>query len=201
MHPYSHSPRSKAGIYLILATFSILAAELILHVLAQNGVTSLPWWSSVPSFTTIYWGLYTIFNRYIWKTKYVQAYRSYVGVPPNVEGCWQGTVSSSNGKDEKYQIEINVEQRWNEISISLRSNSSKSQSLTAHVDTSHPETLITYTYINTPRKDNVDTMTSHKGTAQLSLRNHRIRPDTLQGGYFNDNQRRTFGEIDVVRRY
>jgi hypothetical protein len=91
---------------------------------------------------------------------------------------------------------VNIDQRWNSISIVFEGEDSRSVSDIAGFETQTAgASQLVYHYFNEPKPGAVPTMEAHPGFARLRVTDSQ----TLQGDYFTGRGRGTYGEILLTR--
>lgn len=151
------------------------------------------WWLSVPSFGGFYTALYWIFDNRMWRWPLWR--RMGLLNVPDLNGRWAGTVESSYGNGSRYEVAISISQRWSKLLVSLETEYSFSYSISATLkvaDVTIPE--LSYLYINEPKASAPDTMSIHRGTATLQL-----KESVLEGDYYTGRGRMTFGSMRLSR--
>jgi len=190
LHGYSTDSGERKIVPLALAFVAIALAWLFSTSLAFMHL-SLPWWVESPSTLGFYGVLYALFDRNVWRNRFVRKL-GLVRVP-NLNGRWRGyLLSSFDGHQERRNLMINIRQSWTQISVLLTMETSISCSCAAVIQVDDPDGLsLTYQYQNQPLANAMRTMHIHYGTAVLRLTND----DNLSGDYYSGRDRRTFGRI------
>ena len=79
--------------------------------------------------------------------------------------------------------------------VTLETKYSRSRSITASLRTDDvPNPELSYLYINEPKAMAVTTMSMHRGTTVMELKD-----DVLEGDYYTGRGRTTFGAIKLTR--
>jgi hypothetical protein len=152
---------------------------------------SLPWWLDAPSSLGFYGALYALFDRNLWRNRYVRKL-GLVRVP-NLTGRWRGYILSSfDGHVKRHDLVIDIFQSWTQIAVFVSTKTSISRSCAAVIQVDDPDGLsLTYQYQNQPLANAMRTMHMHYGTAMLRMSND----DSLTGDYYAGRDRRTFGRM------
>ncbi|HRH23355.1 MAG TPA: hypothetical protein PK295_01865 [Candidatus Magasanikbacteria bacterium] len=136
--------------------------------------------------------LFWIVERYLWKLFVFTGI-----VPPNLNGRYEGKLTSSYDRSKTYPFVIEVCQTLLTTKVYLYTATSPSYSFLATVGKNEKENwTLYYLYQNDVRNlspSNSD-MKRHQGTAILEI--FTKKPIELQGAYYNDgHQRGTHGDI------
>lgn len=117
----------------------------------------------------IFGGLYWFYNEHFW-TKFYKLHKV-----PNLNGKWKGQ-SISDGKDPR-EVEVEILQNWNKISIKTTLNDKKStcRSTIAAIEEDGKEIKIKYAYTNPDLGDG----DKYIGYNELIISDNKVR-----GGYF-----------------
>jgi len=213
MHTYSTDNDKRLTVYGILG----FAAYLLVLVISR--LTSLLA-GELPAIAggTISWGLAfgvlsTVFIRFGWNAAIARS----IGASqvPDFSGEWEGYIKTSYGGEideealhesndsnaEMQQVAatLHINQTWRKISVHLSTVNSKSDSTGATVLTKEGRwPSLTYQYGNEPDVDSEDSMRSHDGTADLSLKENG-ETDVLEGFYYTGPGRENYGEMYFER--
>lgn len=155
----------------------------------------VPWWIDAPSVFGFYGLLHTLFDHWIWRMLFLRTAR--VLRIPDLRGSWRGSITSSYDDNNSLDATITIRQTWTHIVITLESEHSKSQSLTASIstiDVDNPE--LSYEYLNEPKAGAADTMHAHRGTARLTVERG---GSLLAGEYYSGRGRQKFGSMRFER--
>ena len=151
------------------------------------------WWLSVPSFGGFYAALYWIFDNRLWRWR-LWRMMGLLNVP-DLNGRWAGIVESSYGNGSRHEVAISISQRWSKLLVSFETEYSLSYSISANLkvaDVTTPE--LSYLYINEPKASAPDTMSIHRGTTTLQ-----VKESVLEGDYYTGRGRMTFGSMRLNR--
>ena len=195
MHPYASEARSWRGIYLAIATMSVLSAWGFQRVIEGLDVP-VPWWVEMPSvlgFFGLYWKW---FDLRLWRTEFLQR-RRWLGIP-NLRGLWDARVSTTReGAAVEIRGKVQIEQTWSRLSITARWSNSESASLSAVLQQGpgmRPE--LVYTYVSEPGAMAVPAMEMHRGTTWLRLgESYKV----MEGHYYSGRGRQSHGDIALER--
>jgi hypothetical protein len=191
LHPYATDSDERRRIPLYLAGLAIASAIGVSWVLQR---VHLPGWLDVPATAGFYGLYYEAFRRRIWRIQTLQKWK-WVKVP-NLAGTWRGhVVTSFDDRAGKHSIEAEIVQDWTHISVKMRSDYSRSESLVGSIFVGD-DIVLDYEYRNEPLPDAAETMHAHRGTASLIL-----SPDgrTLSGDYYSGRDRQNFGALFLQR--
>lgn len=192
MHDYAIFGHSRTSIGRWLGVISILLTGAVSSLLVWLYQTT-----KIEAFATavitpalIYFSLHYLFNIYAWKIPIFSI--------PNISGTWNvtGETLNEDGTTKyNWQAEIDIEQTWEKICITLKTSQSSSQSYTATLE-KKPGTksgwALHYSYTNNPDTAQYHELNSHKGYCEI-LFDQKLK--TGSAAYFNSNGRRTFGKM------
>lgn len=185
MHVYATDAKDRQTAPMILGILSVGAAFLLHTIWPQP-----PWWLDAPSVMTFYGFLYLLYDRYLWRFKFLVS----LSEIPNLNGTWSGEIRSSY-QGKTVPIVLHVQQTWSRISIHVEAGTSRSHSTMAALYTeSSSESGLKYEYLNEPDTFAPEDMHQHRGVARL-----RVLPDrkSLDGDYFTGRDRLTYGSMKL----
>lgn len=192
-HPYSTNSEERTrltfGIAIVAVFSSLGLAELFRRI-----EWTPPLWIDVASVPVLFGMFYGLFKRAAWEWSWL---RRLVGVStPVLSGRWKGTVQSNydGHVGQAHEVNVVIGQDWTHITVRLIARSSKSHSVSASMDVTEDDCVLTYDYLNEPNPDAVDTMHMHRGTARLILTD-----DRLEGDYYTGRDRENNGTIKLQR--
>ena len=193
MHPYATDSTERMHVVVVLALLSVAITYGFHVILTKTGV-QWPWWLEAPSVWGVFGGLYTWFDRKLWRCKWLHK----IGLVkvPDLNGRWnvQGHSSTYN---EDFAGEILIRQTWTHLSITMETEHSKSHSLTASLLLSQPDGIIlSYEYKNEPKANALPTMHAHRGTTVLRLKVEGI----LEGEYYSGRDRQNYGTLQLEKK-
>ena len=150
----------------------------------------------VVSTSIIYLGLDWIFDNILWKIGFIGKLFSI----PNYSGKWAisgKTIGESGDIKFKWAAVITILQKWDAISIQLKTDQSQSYSYTA-TTLKLPDNnwQISYSYSNQPNLEHVHDLQSHNGFCELIFD---LEGGTASGTYFNSHGRRTNGNLSLTK--
>lgn len=197
MHSYSID-KKRINIFKIIGTTSLIFSSLLLKLV--NGIldiiNSLPYINYFPlisqlsMFGLFFCILYILFEKCLWKFEIFGFRMSKI---PDLNGTWAGKIISNHGGRHEIDVTVTIEQTWSKMSIILKTANSKSKSKSASMFIK--EKRLCYHYLNEPSSITPDTMSKHYGVAYLDF----DEDGTLEGNYFNDWERGTFGKITLEK--
>ena len=199
MHPYSIDTNERKTIIFWLSFLSVLLSHYSTSLLSLlNNPLSLYLKSPAP--LAIFAILYLLFDKYFWKWKIFKFWIK----TPDLNGVWEGEfVSSYSSPDSpkrktKGKVKMTIEQTWTKIRICSDNgngfSSSYSQLAGLFVDDRNG-IVLKYEYEN-DSQNFVDTMTRHTGFSMLK---YNSTTKTLDGGYYTDRHRRTYGNLNYKK--
>lgn len=149
-----------------------------------NGVSAYDFYGyagEAISLALIFAGFY---EKYLWRINPLEK-------TPKLAKRYLGTLKSTYDNTERH-ASLEIKQTLMTVHVTLITNESKSQSLSASIDEILGETQLTYCYLNTPKSEYRDRSEIHYGTATLTVSN----PTILDGKYYTD--RKTCGDMTFV---
>lgn len=192
MHPYATDSRERVNIIVYLALLSVAIAYGFHFVLTKSGV-QWPWWAEAPSVMGVFGVLYTLFDKKLWRCKWLHK----IGVVkiPDLNGRWSAEGYSSTYQEE-FVGEVQIRQTWTHISVIMETQRSRSHSLTASLLLNQPDGItLSYEYRNEPKPSALPTMHAHRGTTVLRLKGERL----IEGEYYSGRDRLNYGTLSLKR--
>jgi hypothetical protein len=195
MHSYStNSPIPPKHIaYLMLAAVIVSG---VVGTVVQYANTQFGWTLGGISAMALFSGLYFLFDRVIWKYRWVQR----ILLVPDLNGTWhcQGKTLYKGGAPKEYlwTATINIRQSWSRITIVQGTAQSGSQSIAASIyqEPGNGYRLI-YHYDNKPKLGERE-LGRHCGLCNLLFTE---AGDSAVGEYFTDKDRMTSGTMTLTR--
>lgn len=194
MHDYAIFGHSRTAIGRWLGVSSIILtgaiSSFLIWLYEMTKIQALT--AAVVTPALIYFVLHYLFNKFAWKIPLFNI--------PNISGVWTvvgDTLNEDGTTKYKWNAEIDIEQTWEKICISLKTSQSSSESYTATLE-KKPGTksgwVLHYSFANNPNADQFHELNSHKGYCELIF-----NKELTEGhaAYFNSNGRRTFGKMHL----
>jgi hypothetical protein len=203
MHDYSIDRHPKEKILFFLAFVAISVApllndlihEMVTYLKASTGWSS-PTITAIPVFG-IFIAIYILFDRYLWKLRWLRTFL----LVPDLNGKWecsgQTTLKNAVPATNKWIGEITITQSWSKILVHLKTDNSKSKSISASLF--HEIGVgyrLLYQYNNDPSADQLD-LSKHLGSAEVLFSEDCTNG---AGNYFTDQHRRTVGTLNIRRK-
>ncbi|MCC8367280.1 hypothetical protein J8V57_13545 [Xenorhabdus sp. PB61.4] len=195
--------RSNMGRILSIAA-SALSAFTIYFLLKLVDLSQL-WWGidatlppsvlSLAGAGMIYFLLYHVLNKYLWKRPFVGQLISM----PNLSGEWEVIGKTLHPEERicEWKGVIRIVQTWDKVRIRQTTNTSQSDSITASVINDQGISYrLLYNYTNRPLAGN-DEMQSHVGFVDLEFSEDL---NSAIGEYFNGRGRNTYGTMTLRRK-
>lgn len=182
--------RTLGAIAIVAVIFSWLLTNLI-----GSMQVNLPFWVEGPSLLSVYGLAVWAFDEWGWRWA---SLRSVLRLRvPDLAGQWQGRLwSNFDGGRDRDDVRVTITQTWTRILIRLETGSSRSWSTVAAISTADPgQPILSYQYMNEPRADAAESMSTFKGTATLAL----VSSDRLEGDYYSGRGRNQFGRLSLDR--
>lgn len=196
MHNYSIDTKER-----IFTIFKLAFGSIIFVILIKSFFKDIPWvqkYLSTSSVSfTIFGILYALFDKFLWKWKWLRFVFSIH--TPIILGEWEGNYTSSyglnpDGSGEGYKgvTKVKIKQTWSKISIrSFSEGSSKSCSQVAGIFIKHPKGIVLkYEFENEPDECFNSDLNKHSGFESLVYDED---TDTMYGTYYTDKYRKTYG--------
>lgn len=142
--------------------------------------------------------IYTVFSKYLWRTKPFSKIYNY----PNLNGQYSvegKSVKKITDENFEWKGELSIKQDWDKIHITLRTINSSSDSISVAGAIEYLPMrgyCLKYLYQNTPN-NNQPELHRHVGFCELTF-NEKV--ECANGNYFNDGKdRQTYGSM-ILRR-
>jgi hypothetical protein len=209
MHDYAvfgHN-RAQIGRYLGIASVAFAGGTTafinFIYGLTGLGVAGITI-ASGAVYTILHWAFNTYFWKWLWQRGWLHV--------PNLNGVWKvkGQTLGEDGApkiliDEsgqnvfEWDAEIDIEQDWSQIAITLRTKRSDSYSYTATILRKPGKKggwMLSYSYKNSPKQIERVELQDHKGFCEIEF-----NKDLTEGtaAYFNSQGRRTHGNMRLER--
>lgn len=192
MHQYSVDYDRKL-IYFLLVSFSVALTSIINYFFNISGIVL-----SVTGFT-IFGLVFLLFDNFFWKWSLF--YKLGIIKTPNLNGIWEGTLSSSyHNFDTQMPAYIEIKQTWTQICILGNFNQSKSYSISANLEVNNGARIVLrYVYQNKNRMNkSKGTMGPHSGITTLDFC---LNDGLAEGKYYNEPpQNVNYGELRLNKQ-
>lgn len=210
MHHYSVNSYIRKTVVTIITLISIIILFVLGLIFNNFGVELLPLPLNINNKTilkmilgllfktgSIIGVLYYIFDKWVWKMKYIKMIHKI----PDLNGIWEGEFVS-NKKDERGNnyngiCRMKIKQTWSKISIKGNFNKSKSYSRIAMIVKDCEGIQLKFEYTNKPDKTVDTNLKTHSGYNTLTYDEEK---GTLIGEYYTDRNRQTYGNINVSKQ-
>lgn len=192
MHTYANDSFTRGRIVGLIAI-----ASWPLHSVLSGVAPDLSQWSGFsltsPSVLMLFYILYWTFRKYLWR---LGAWAGAFSVA-DLNGTWKGVLRSSYDEDfeREWAFTLRIQQNWDQIRVEAHTETSRSESTSAFLETNGSGPDLTYTYRNRPKPSAEDDMATHEGTTKLHIEGNR-----LVGHYYTGEGRGKYGEIEVTRQ-
>jgi hypothetical protein len=180
----------------------ILFAALWLLLLALGGHHEISFAAlkEIPHVVVIYTILYLIFIKWGWRWR---IFRGWLVALPDLQGTWEGTLKSTwvdpetSKTPEPIRATLVICQTFHEITCSLRTGESSSESSAALLSKreSGDGVRLSYVYTNRPMAQARPRSEMHDGAANLELITHDLKR-RLEGQYWTG--RKTTGDMNFI---
>jgi hypothetical protein len=192
MHTYSINSPERSNIPFILAGISIGLILLLKYKIV------LPSWIPVPGVFALYGILYGIFNKWLWKWKFLS--KTGLICTPNLNGTWEMlSKSSMNNYEKEYAGVVTINQTWTTISIYLDGEKFTSTSIMAGIDIKTDAIFtLKWEYLSRKKPEFSDKDYMHTGMTRV-LAENKSKPLQLKGDYFTDRSRHNYGSVIMYK--
>jgi len=193
MHPYATDSKERVCIVFALAFLSVFITYGFHVILTKTGL-QWPWWLENPAVWGVFWGLYTWFDKKLWRCKWLHEIR--VIKVPDLNGQWNVQGYSSTHKQD-FTGKVFIRQTWTQISITMETEHSRSHSLTASLLVNQPDGItLSYEYRNEPKFNAPSTMHAHRGMTELRIKSEEL----LEGEYYTGRDRSNYGVLHLEKQ-
>lgn len=201
MHPYSIDSSERKWIPLIIAIISVPIVMIL------RSLWDIPHFSGVLGEIQLYIGFiidlsvilfydifFRMFDNYLWKYSFF----SPIVKAPNLNGRWEGTLDSCYYKSTVYiNASMDITQTWQNIDIKLKTENSKSKTVTAAFFTkTHNAIELSYQYQSEPNPKAIDDLHIHKGTGWIILSPNK---KSFEGVYYNGKDNKNHGSLKFTK--
>lgn len=198
-HPYAIFDHKRQTVGRILGVMSfVLGPVLSSLILGLQAITEYKFLASfVISSGVVYGILHWVFDNVLWRCSLIGNTLSI----PNYSGGW-GVVGETVGEGGdiifNWEAMISISQKWDAISIQLKTAQSESYSYTANtLKLPDGRWQVSYSYSNKPNLNQVHELNAHNGFCELVFD---LKNGTATGTYFNSHGRRTSGNMTLLRK-
>ncbi len=176
-----------------IAVFTFCGFAVLTKCSDISNVTNI--WPNIGKTATIVFSIVLIFEKWAWKWKLLHGWL----IPtPNIKGEWVGHMKYKyENKVCEKDFEVSIIQSFLYISISIKTDESKSDSVTASFDIDKERGIrnLIYTYRNEPKIGLRKRSPIHYGTASLSISDDFNK---MEGYYWTD--RDSQGELTLKKK-
>lgn len=200
MNPYSIDTKERTNVTIVLFLISFGICYLLNFVFNYFNI-SIPLYIESPTPFFVFGLLYKAFDKCLWKAKWI---RFPLDInTPDLNGTWKGEYESSYKSDDcengtkKGKVNMTITQSWTRIRIVSENEKSNSYSQLAGICVNHGKGIVLkFEYENDSDRNLEDTMNLHTGFTALK---YDEKIDVLEGTYYTDRNRRTFGTVKYKR--
>jgi hypothetical protein len=195
MHPYAIFDHKRQIVGRILGVLSFIIAPVVsgylLNIRSVEGLSGFVITSGV-----LYIMLHWVFDNIVWKWPLIGRALSI----PNYSGMWdvEGQTIDENGEVKfDWGAVIEVVQKWDSISVQLKTGQSESYSYTVTtLKLPNGCWQLSYSYSNQPNLNQLQDLSAHRGFCELVFD---LKKGEARGTYFNSMGRRTNGNMMLQR--
>lgn len=198
-HPYAIFDHKRQAVGRILGVMSFVLGPVISSlILGLQPITGFKFLASfVISSSVVYGTLHWIFDNFLWRYSLIGKTLSI----PNYSGEWNvvgETIGEEGEVKFNWEAMISINQKWDAISIQLKTAQSESYSYTANtLKLPDGRWQVSYSYSNKPNLNQIHELNAHNGFCELVFD---LRNGTATGTYFNSHGRRTSGNMTLQRK-
>lgn len=179
-------------IIVAIAVFAFCCFSVLMGNTSINRFSNI--WQNTGNTATFVFVIVLMFNKWAWKWKVFQGWL----VPtPNLQGKWKGHMKYKHeGKDCEKDFDVKIIQSFLYISVCIKTDESRSNSVTATFDIDKERGIsnLIYTYRNEPKIGYREKSPIHYGTTSLSISEDY---NEMEGYYWTD--RNTQGELKLKK--
>jgi hypothetical protein len=192
MHEYSINSQERLHIPFFLAGTSISLAYLLKVIIHP------PEFVPIPSAFAIYGIFYKLFDKHIWKWKWIRS----LGLiqTPNLNGNWiMETTSSKTEYKITYEGRLCIEQTWTRISLFFEGSSATSTSQMASISIqNHSLFTLEWEYLSKKKPEYSEEDYMHYGITRLQWTGSDSM-NSLEGDYYTDRSRHQYGQVTIKK--
>ena len=190
MHTYSINSDERKTVLVLLVLLSTAI------VLITKNYIKLPHWLPVPSVFAVFGALYWIFDEYAWRWRVF----NHLLKTPDLNGTWKSCLKSSRDNFAKeYESALVVTQTWTKIHILLDgikfTGESKMAGIEIHTATSF---TLKWEYLSKRRPEYAQEEYMHYGITKVTNKPG-TNNSTLEGDYYADRSRHSFGPVTIKK--
>lgn len=193
MHEYTILNHDRASIgrwlgisALILAGF---VSEWVSKAYSLTGIEALG--KVTVTVAVVYFALHWLFNNYAWKHLFL----------PDISGHWNvmgKTLDADGNTVYEWEGKLSIEQKWDKIAIHFKTEKSEGISYVATLLKKDGAGVwsLKYSYKNDPGIKYAHSLNAHRGCSEINFSGDLSQGE---GFYFNNNERNTFGTVQIKR--
>ena len=145
--------------------------------------------------------LWIFLEKRLWRTVILQNFKTYLNIPPDLRGRWEGELISSKNINEPRKFVIEVEQTLTSLSVVSYSEYGNSRSILAEIGSDEREEIFSLCFLWQgeihKQTDGIPTIQRFNGYTMLNY-NKPLKYKDLEGTYFTDLlPEQTHGKINL----
>ncbi len=145
--------------------------------------------------------LWILLEKRLWRSRLLQNLKTYLNIPPDLRGRWEGYLASSKSPKEQRTFTIEVEQTLTTLNVTSYSSFGNSKSILAEIGSDEKEELFSMCYLWQGEINNKEGNAQHiqQFNGYTMLHYHRpLGKKEIDGTYFTDLQpEQTHGTIHL----
>ena len=197
MHEYTVIGHDRKKIYYILAFLSGGLSQVLANWISQaSTLTNIQ--LIAPSGLAIFGLLFLLFDHFLWKWDLF--YKIGFIKIPNLNGIWDGDISSSKKTQQKINTRVTIYQTYSNIRIRLETQYARSISLMTAFEIVDPACFnLSYEYLSEYRSPTGE-IKRHYGVTRIDIKVDANKVAKQQRGYYyTEKNRDSFGEINIKK--
>jgi len=170
-----------------LCIFLFSGVLLVFKVTDKDKLVNLLWdYGTIVAPISLLW---LLLEKKVWRTSLLQNVKTYLNIPPDLRGRWEGYLISSKNPDQKREFVIEVEQTLTTLSISSYSSFGNSKSILAEIGSDDKEEMFSLCFLwqGEIQIQAGDIQSIQRFNGYTMLHYNKFNKDkTIMGTYFTD---------------
>jgi len=191
----------KALIFYVSAICIFLFSTVLMafKVADKNKLVDLLWdYGTIVTPITFLW---LFFEKRLWRTRFMQNFKTFLNIPPDLRGRWEGKILSSRNADQSRKFVIEVEQTLTTLSVHSYSEYGNSTSILSEIGSDEKEEIFSLCFLWEgeihKHAEGIPTIQRFNGYTILNY-DKPLKTKEISGTYFTDLlPEQTHGTIDL----